>query len=459
MTNWKPRLASRAGPTYRAIADALETDVREGRLAPGDALPTQRDLARAIGVNFTTVTRGYAEARRRGLINATVGRGTFVASREVRASGDHDMSVNTPPIPDWLSAAFRETLTRVAGDPSLARQVLSYDLRFGDGTIRDAGASWLRGRGLEASADRVVPSAGALHGLSLVLNTFARPGHRVVTESLAYPGLHSVAAAAGVRLVGVAIDDEGLIPDSLEAACKKYKPKMLCCVPSFQNPTTAVMSLARRRDILTIARRYGLRVVEDDICGPLLSEPAPPLLATLAPDIVTYVGSLSKCVAPGLRTAFVLAPTAEEAARLDTTLRAAMLMLSPLPLVVASAWILDGTASRAATDIRREAAARTQLARSILGVDRVAAPDGSLHGWLRLPASSTVAAFVAKAQERGVRVTPADWYVTPSPGEGIPVPRAVRFTLGNERDRARIEQALRTLASILAQDVGPRTSI
>jgi DNA-binding transcriptional MocR family regulator len=218
------------------------------------------------------------------------------------------------------------------------------------------------------------------------------------------------------------------------------------------------MSLARRRDVLAIARRYDLRVVEDDICGPLLPEPAPPLLAALAPDLVTYVGSLSKCVAPGLRTAFVLAPTAEEATRLETTLRAAMLMLSPLPLVVASAWIMDGTAQHAAADIRREATARAQLARAILGADRVAAPDGSLHGWLRLPPSWTVAAFVSLAQERGVRVTPADWYVT-SPSETVSVPRAVRFTLGAEQDRQRIEHALRTLASILAQPAGPRTSI
>jgi len=458
MTNWKPRITQRAGPAYRAIADALEADVREGRLSPGDALPTQRDLARAIGVNFTTVTRGYAEARRRGLINATVGRGTFVAAPQSRSTLDHDLSVNTPPIPEWLPAAFRETLTRVAGDPTLAHQVLSYEVRFGDQRPRDAGATWLRSRGLDASADRVVASAGALHGLSLVLSTFVRPGRRVLTEALAYPGLHNVAAAAGVRLVGVALDEEGLRPDALEAACRQYRAKVLCCVPSLQNPTAAVMSLSRRREILAIARRYDLRIVEDDICGPLLPEPAPPPLAALAPDIVTYVGSLSKCVAPGLRTAFVLAPNTEEAARLDATLRASMLMLSPLPLVVASAWIADGTAERATADIRREATARAQLARDILGADRVVAPDGSLHGWLTLPPSWTVAAFVALAQQRGVRVTPADWYVT-SPSETFRAPTAVRLTLGAEQDRRRIEHALRTLASILAQPAGLRTSI
>jgi len=138
---------------------------------------------------------------------------------------------------------------------------------------------------------------------------------------------------------------------------------------------------------------------------------------------------------------------------LDAALRAAQLMLSPLPLAVASSWIADGTAERAAADIRREATWRAQLARSVLGEENVVAPDGSLHAWLRLPASWTVAAFVAAAQQRGVRVAPADWYATTPAGEPTPVPSAVRLTLGAERDRGHIEDALRVLASIMKQGV------
>jgi DNA-binding transcriptional MocR family regulator len=462
---WKPRVTHGSGPAYRAIADALEADVRDGRLAPGDPLPTQRQLARVLGVNFTTVTRGYAEARRRGLISATVGRGTFVAGGQSRLSGSgasatasHDLSVNTPPTPHWLPGALRDTLTRLAADPAMAHGMLSYTARFGEETVRDAGSRWLSARGLDAPAERVVPTAGALHALSIVLGTLARPGHTVLTEALAYPGLQNVASAAGVRLLGVDIDDEGLRPDAFEGACRQRRPMMLCCVPSLQNPTAAVMSLERRRQVLSIARRYHVRVIEDDICGPLLPPPAPPPLAALAPDLVTYIGSLSKCVAPGLRTAFLLAPTAAEASRLDAALRASLLMLSPLPLAVASAWIEDGTAERALTDIRHEAVARAELARTILGTDRVAAPDGSLHAWLLLSPSWTVAALVALAQQRGIRVAPADWYATAPAGKSTPLPAAVRLTLGGEPDRAHVEHALRTLATILQQPVGLRSS-
>lgn len=463
-TSWKPRVAQRAGPAYRAIADALEADVRDGRLVPGDPLPTQRQLADLLGVNFTTVTRGYDEARRRGLISATVGRGTFVAAavRRTGASGGppagHDLSVNTPAVVDWLPAAFRATLSRVAADPALAQRMLSYDARLGEESSRNAGSTWLRARGLDAPPDRIVPTGGALHALSIVLSTRTRPGDAVLTEALAYPGVQNAASSVGVRVAGVELDDEGLVPDALEAACRRLRPTILCCVPSLHNPTAAVMSLERRQRVLAIARRYDLKIVEDDIYGPFLPTPAPPPLAALAPDRVIYIGSLSKCVAPGLRTAFLLAPTADEASRFDATLRASLLMLSPLPIAVASAWIADGTAERAVAAIRREATVRARLARSILGADRVVVPDGSPHAWLQLPSSWTVAAFVAAAQQRGIRVAPADWYAMPPALEPTPVPSAVRLALGGESDRGRLEEALRMLATILQQPVSLRAS-
>jgi DNA-binding transcriptional MocR family regulator len=199
-------------------------------------------------------------------------------------------------------------------------------------------------------------------------------------------------------------------------------------------------------------------VIEDDIYGPLLPLPSPTPLAVLAPDLVTYVGSLSKCVAPGLRTAFLFTPTAEDATRLDATLRASLLMLSPLPLAVASAWIADGTAERAVVAMRREATARTGLARAIFGTDRLVAPDGSLHAWLQLPPSWTVAGFVALAQQSGIRLAPVDWYAVAPALEPTPPPSAVRLALGGESDRAHLENTLRTLATMLDRPVGLRAS-
>ena len=416
-------------------------------------------------MNFTTITRAYAEAHRRGFLTATVGRGTFVADpgarthdESPRAFQDHDLSVNAPPVPAWLNTAFNETVAGLASDGgSLAQSVLTYSSRLGDAGARQAGANWLRWRGIEAETGRVVVTGGAQHALSLVLSTFVKPGEYIVTEQLAYPGLLNAAALARVRIAAVGMDDHGMRAEDLDAVCQRVRPKMLFCVPTLQNPTAAVMSLERRRDILAVARRHQVRVVEDDICGALYPDAVP--LAALAPDEVIHIASLSKCVAPGLRTAFALLPSTSQADRLTATLRTSLLMLSPLPLAVATTWIADGVAQKAVADIRQETTIRAQMARRILGDECLVAPPGSLHGWLRLPASTTLASFVAQAQQQGVRVAPADWYVTRGDAtEAIQVPNAARVTLGAEQDRSRLEHALRVLASILDQPEALRAS-
>jgi len=466
---WKPRLGADDGPKYLAIADALERDVREGKLTPGDPLPTQRVLADNLGVNFTTITRAYAEARRRGLLTATVGRGTFVANPEVaRAlafsdSGaasearDHELSVNAPPMPVWLPAEFEATVERLAHDKRATLSTLTYAARLGDAAARDAGVAWLRWRGIPAELDRVVVAAGAQHALAMLLTSVARPGSVVLTEALAYPGLLDAAAVSQVTVAGVALDDEGIIPAELDAACARHRPAALFCVPTLQNPTTATMSHARRQQIIEIARRHSLFIVEDDICGPLVPEATP--LAALAPDRVIHIASLSKCVAPGLRTAFIHLPTAAAAGSLMAAVRSSVLMVPPLPLAVAAAWIADQTAHRAVADIRAEATLRGAMASEALGRERVATPPGSLHAWLQLPDPWTVADFVAQAQQRSIRVAPADWYVAPpANGRTSPTPAAIRLTIGAEQQRSHLARALQALAGLLAQSPARRNA-
>lgn len=456
---WRPKLSDHSGPVYRAIADALEADVRRGTLSSGDPLPTQRDLADALGVNFTTVTRAYDEARRRGLITARVGRGTFVAGAEperaaapTNGARDLDLCVNQGPSLAWLPDVMQESLARIGGDPAAVRSFLSYDAQRGLSTVaREAGVRWLARRGVAGTPDRIGIAGGAQHALSMLLATRTQPGDVVVTEALSYPGFRSAAALARVRLVPVEMDDNGIDPDALDAVCRRHAPRLLFCVPTLQNPTTAIMPLARREALVEVARRHALGIIEDDVYGPLAVDP-PPALVTLAPELVTYLGSLSKSVAPGLRTAFVLTPTAADADELAAAMRASILMLSSIPVSLAAAWIDDGTAERVLTDLRREMNARSTLARRILGAYDIAAPPGTLHAWLRLPSSWSVAAFVAQAAQRGVRIAPSDWYVTPSADEDAPAvaPQAVRLALGWEQERERVSDALSRLAAILA---------
>jgi DNA-binding transcriptional MocR family regulator len=463
-TAWTPALKKTSGPLYYAITNALEADIASGKLKPGALLPTQRELAKRLDVAFTTITRAYAEARKRGLIRATVGRGTFVASprsdpyREDPEATTYNLSINTPPIPTWMYRALTDTLVRVSEDETLIKQGLSYESAKLETAITSAGLTWLSGRRVNANASQVVVTNGAQHALSVLFTTLARPGDTVLVEALAYPGTQSAAASSGVSLIGVEMDSEGILPDALDALCVRHKPKAIVCVPTLQNPTTAVMSLARRHEVIAVAARHNVRIIEDDICGPLLAE-APPPLGALAPELCTYIGSISKCVAPGLRVAFVACPTAEDASRLRSAVNASLLMLSPLPLAVASEWINNGTATRAVNAIRTEAVTRGALIRRTLGKVDVTMPPGSLHAWLRLPANWTPAAFVAEAMRRGVRVAPAEWYITPtSSATPRATPHAVRLTIGQPVNSRGVETALTTLATILAEQPKFRTA-
>ncbi|MFN2602884.1 MAG: PLP-dependent aminotransferase family protein [Gemmatimonadaceae bacterium] len=464
-TSWTPALKKSAGPLYHAITNALENDIANGKLRPGELLPTQRELAKRLGVAFTTITRAYAEARKRGLIRATVGRGTFVTSSRSVDSRDeeanastYNLSINTPPIPAWMYRALTDTLVRVSDDETLIKQGLSYESAKLEAAINSSGLIWLASRRVDANASQVVVTNGAQHALSVLFTTLAKPGDTVLVEALAYPGTQSAAASSGVNLIGVEMDDEGILPDALDALCTRHKPKAIMCVPTLQNPTTAVMSLSRRHEIIAVAARHNVRIVEDDICGPLLAD-APPPLAALAPDVCYYIGSISKCVAPGLRVAFVACPTTEDANRLRSAVNASVLMLSPLPLAVACDWINNGTAARAVNSIRAEAVTRGALIRSTLGNVDVRMPRGSLHAWLQLPTNWTVAAFVAEALRRGVRVAPAEWYITPiSSVTPRATPHAVRLTVGQPVNSKGVESALTTLASILAGQPTFRTA-
>jgi DNA-binding transcriptional MocR family regulator len=241
------------------------------------------------------------------------------------------------------------------------------------------------------------------------------------------------------------MDAQGLRPDALRAACRAGAPRVLYCQPTLHNPTTAVMSEARRRELVQIAQKHELLIVEDDVHGRLV-EGGPPPLAALAPDLTVHLSGTAKTLAPGLRIGYVRAPRTL-VSRLATAIRATTWMAAPLLAEVAAVWIEDGTADHILARNRKEAAARHRLALSVLGRFEVQSHPAAHHLWLHLPEPQRSETFTAAARRAGVAVTPALAFVV---GAGA-APRAVRVCLGLARDRAQLEQGLRILAGILDQ--------
>ncbi|MFL5279558.1 MAG: PLP-dependent aminotransferase family protein, partial [Rhodopila sp.] len=370
---WIPRIAGTDGPIYLAIADGIGAAIAAGELHAGDRLPTHRALADALGIDLTTITRAYAEARRRGLLQATVGRGTFVRAPSqgspVRGKGHEgaiDLGMNLPPTPTDppLQDFLQQGLSRLLAGANTAG-LLTYRPGAGTAQERQAGAAWLRPTLGEVDPARVLVCPGAQPALLATLGMLAGPGDTVLTDTLTYPGIRGAAAQLGVQLIGVVADAEGMLPEALEAACREIRPKALYCVPTIHNPTTVTMPLLRRQAIADMMRRYNLPIVEDDAYGLLPSTPLP-AIASLAPEISFHIATVSKVLSPALRVAFVVAPDTRQAVRLCVALRANVLMASPLLTGLLSAWIQDGTARMVVSAIRRESAARQRITREML---------------------------------------------------------------------------------------------
>ncbi len=453
MTSWSPDLDNRAGPRYRAIADAIAEDIAAGRLAPGARMPTHRDLAWRLGVTIGTVTRAYLDAERRGLVSGEVGRGTFVKEPprpvvgadpvEPGIQGLIDMSSSAPLVPD-LSGTLSAEIAAVMASPG-ALSLLGYVPWQGLAAHRAAGAAWMRRFGAAATAESVQVTAGAQNAMAIALATVAKSGDLILTETLTYGGFKAAAGVMGLRLHGVAIDEQGLIPEAFENACRQGAPRALYVMPTIHNPTCAILPPARREAIAAIARRHDVTIIEDDVFGCLIDEP-PPAIQSFAPESTIYLTALSKSVAPGLRVGFMCAP-ASMVARMSSVSRSLGAGPSPVMAEVARRWIEDGRADGFAAFQRDEARARQRIARPLIGHLAAPAPPSVSHLWLSLPEPWRRDEFTAAAARRRVRITPADAFMV---GRG-PTPHAVRVSLCATRTREDMERGVSILAGILLE--------
>jgi DNA-binding transcriptional MocR family regulator len=445
--DWVRHLDPGGGPLYLQIVTAIEEAVARGALRHGDRLPPQRALAQRLDIDLTTVTRAYAEARRRNLLDAVTGRGSFVSARRDRTEPVIDLGMNIPPAPRGIRLA--ELMKRGLDDLLLrsnADLLMSYHVGAGSQADRSAGASWLEPVLGPVRPERLVVCAGAQAALAAIASMLAKPGDTVLAERLTYPGFLSIASHLGLRVAGLETDAEGIRPDALESACRTQAPRLLYLMPSIQNPTTVTMPEHRRREVAGIAAANGLPIVEDDPYS-LLAGDAIPALAVLAPERTYHVATVSKCLTPGFRTAFVVAPEAGSCDRLVTALRALTLMPAPLMTALLTQWIRDGSAKSLLDGVREEAAARQTLAASLLPGTAQAHPGG-LHVWQPLPSHWDRYRLIETARREGLGVTPSDAFHVPGRDAG-PVPDAVRISLGAVAERARLAAALRTLAAII----------
>lgn len=437
--------------------------MRAGELTGGDRLPTHRELAYQLGVSVQTVSRAYDELTRIGAVSGQIGRGTFVTGNLLEGQPPHfylpeeerssliDLSI-LKPVCDQIHIDHMRSALSALTESLPAEVVRSFRPANATHAYDVTARKWLKLCGLELRDQSALITNGNTAAMTVALMSLANPGDLVVTEELSHHTLMPLARYLGLRLKGVSIDHEGIMPDALAAICASQTVKALYVMPTGLGPRLSVMSDARRLELVRIARLYDVHIIESDAWGPLQPERPTPF-AMLAPERTLYFTSLTKCLMPGLRVGYLVVPDALSAGARNRHL-VTNWMATSMMVEIASRWIEDGTAEALLNWQIKAGARRNRVAADCLqGIGFLSNPTG-LHIWLPL-GDRNEAEFVASARRHGVAVAPGASF---SVGE-TPRPAAVRLCLGGVSETALTQGLDRVRQRILAQDEAPLQAI
>lgn len=290
-----------------------------------------------------------------------------------------------------------------------------------------AGALGARAQ-LDVALDEVLVTSGSLQALDLVNGILLERGDTVIVEEATYGGMISRLRQLGVEVLGVRLDADGIVTEHLaelleRCAAAGRTPKYVYTIPTVQNPTGSVMSVARRRELLELCRRHGVLIFEDDCYADLLWDgPRPPAIRSLAAaegdaGQVVYCGSFSKSIAPALRIGYVVADAAVLRQMLALKTDAGTGALEQLVIAEYAAAHFDSHVEQLCAVLAAKSAVMCEAVGEHLGdAATFTAPRGGIFLWLRLDGVDT-AALVAPAAEAGIEFNPGGgWSADPSWG-------------------------------------------
>jgi len=479
------RAGGRRLPLGQQLVDELRRRVQAGSLGPGERLPPVRALAEQLAVTPETVAGAYRRLVEEGYLRGEVGRGTFVAAPPLRAEEDllapFEAGGALPPFasPAPTSAAPRDLL-RLANQPGLVsfaasvaalelapveplRAALSEILRDEGATALQVGATpgfpalraaialLLEQRGLDVDPSLVCVTSGCQQGIDLAAKVFVGAGDAVLVEQPSFLGALEAFRARGARVVGVPIEHDGLRVEALPALIQRYHPKLLYCMPTYQNPTGRSLSPEKRRALLRIAATFDLPIVEDDSAGffHLDGEPPPSLKHDDQAGYVIHLGTFSKLIAAGLRLGWLVAdaPVFEKlvAAKYASDLSSDALVQRAVHRLLADGTLHAHLERARATYRERRDVLVDALQRH--GFADFVAPDGGFNVWLELPAdgpSSTE--LYLEAVRRGVAFVPGPFFFSAGGATSAAAVRGLRLSYS-----ALAPDALRRGVALLAE--------
>jgi 2-aminoadipate transaminase len=430
-------------PLYSQLLEVFETAIESGNLAIGTRLPSERALAEQLQVSRTTVISAYRELEARGLIHSHVGRGTFVCAgpeptsapfawrgkvsraaslhgetplRMITADGNSANPINfaagSPAIDIFPVKAWQQLMEQALNQHP--EEVLGNGPTHGLPLLRRA----LAGR-FQTKPERILVLAGSQHGIDLIGRCLLDPGDAVIIDRPCYVGAIQNFRAAGAHLIGwdIARADMG----ELEELILRYRPKLIFTNPTFQNPTGRLLSLQERRELLKLAVRYRVPVVEDDPYRETYFEtPPPPSLYQLDEhNIVIYLSTFSKVLAPGLRLAWL---TAAESVvdQLAVIKQRANLFTEGIGQYALAEFLQRGLYDDHLARLRGEHGRRQYAFQSALkrylpaNLLKFTQPAGGLYFWCRVHRRVDAQQWAQQARARGVSFAGGEYFYADS---------------------------------------------
>ncbi|HSB02281.1 MAG TPA: PLP-dependent aminotransferase family protein [Anaerolineales bacterium] len=436
-------------PLYQQIKTYLRQGILSGSLAADTRLPASRQLAQDLGVNRITVENAYAELEAEGLIFSKLGSGTYVLPPDSLPALPQNSPGDSWPLwqqslqdkttrgkvpnakvarhPDPINFAsgigdanlfpaedFRKVLQTVMRRDGIA--ALDYGDRNGHAPLRESIAHILASQGIQTQPENILITAGSQQALSLVSQLLLKPGDVILVESPTYSGALDLFRALDFKAVGIPVDGQGMQVDGLEQLLQQHHPKLIYTIPNFHNPTGTCLNSARRRQLIVLADRYNVPILEDDFVGDLRYEGRiQPALKALDPGgRVIYVSTFSKMLMPGLRVGF-LAAEGPVYDYLVNFKRVNDLATSTLVQRALEAYVTVGRYQahlRRSCQIfrRRRDAMLSAIKRYLPAEVRLDPPQGGLFLWLQLPANLDAEKLLPLAWEEGVSFAPGNGF-------------------------------------------------
>lgn len=460
MTNWLPNELPGSEPIYVRLANRLENDIECGRLPAGTKLPPLRNLAFDLGVTIGTISRAYAVARERGLVVGEVGRGTYV--RHAPATGGNggqlprlDAGTHEAVAPSNV-VRFDSSAAPMVGQADMMHDILaqipnqhpenvaSYTRALPDGW-RQAGQRWLKSGNWTPDMANVVPTLGGHAAAIAAILAVTSPGDQIVLEELSYASIGRSATLLGRRVLTVATDQQGINTEELARICAQQHPRAVFLMPSLNNPTLAVLSAQRRSDLVAIARKHSLWLIEDGIYTSLVGDPHNSL-AELAPDRTFSLGGMSKSVSAGVRGGWMACPPGF-ASRI---LMSHKLTTGGLPFFLselAARMVNEGLADDIRQKVQAEIEARRAIALAGLDGFDVETHKHAPFIWVGVPEPWQPGTLKKAAENEGVLIDEVDEFRIGDSDRAI---RRVRVGFTVPPSRADVERGIGILRTLLS---------